>query len=147
RWTGVGGKGTAGYGAYGRDHEIRAPGREVIWSSSDAHFLGDASKWNPELLLVASLSSCHMLWYLHLCAKAGVVVLGYEDSASGEMELDTGGGGRFVGVTLRPRVLVADNSMLEQAGALHAEAHSWCFIARSVNFPVTHAAETEVVPR
>ncbi len=137
-WTGNTGAGTASYRGYERSHGITAPGRPPIAGSSDPAFRGDAARWNPEELLVASLSACHMLWHLHLCAEAGVVVTAYSDEATGEMTLDPDGGGRFTRVTLRPRVTVAEGSDAALARSLHAAAHARCFIARSVGFPVEH---------
>ena len=136
RWTGNLGTGTSGYKDYGRDHEISAPGKPVIPASSDPAFRGDASRYNPEELLVASLSTCHMLWYLHLSAVNKVIVLDYEDNAQGVMEESADGGGRFTEVTLRPVITVTRDSDIETAKRLHHEAHEKCFIANSVNFPV-----------
>lgn len=135
-WTGNLGQGTASYKAYSRDHRITAPGRPDLAGSSDPAFRGDASRYNPEDLLVASLSSCHMLWYLHLCASAGITLLAYRDDAEGTMEEAADGGGRFVSATLRPVARLAPGSDAERALALHHEAHRLCFIANSVNFPV-----------
>ena len=137
RWTGNKGTGTSAYRAYGRDHEIGGPGKPAIPASSDPAFHGDASRYNPEELLVASLSACHMLWYLHLCAVNKVIVLEYEDQAGGVMEETDGGGGRFLEVTLRPHITVTAESDLETAKRLHHDAHEKCFIANSVNFPVS----------
>ena len=136
RWTGNLGTGTTGYKDYGRNHEISAPGKPLIPGSSDPAFRGDAERYNPEELLVASLSTCHMLWYLHLAAVNKVVVLDYEDRADGTMEESADGGGRFVRVTLRPRITVTAQSDLDTAKRLHHDAHEKCFIANSVNFPV-----------
>lgn len=143
-WTGNEGPGTIGYKAYKRDHKIRADGKADIEGSSDPSFRGDPSRWNPEELLVAALSACHKLWYLHLCAANGVVVLGYDDRAEGIMVEAEGAGGRFVGVGLRPRVVIAPESSPEKAKALHAAAHRACFIANSVNFPVSHDVEVVI---
>ena len=134
-WTGNRGEGTSSYRAYGRDHDLVAEGRPVLAASSDPAFRGDAERWNPELLLVAALSDCHLLAYLHLCAVNGVVVTGYRDQAVGTME-QIGDGGRFTEVVLRPVVTVAEASMIERANALHHDAHESCFIASSVNFEV-----------
>jgi len=135
RWTGNRGEGTASYRGYARDHVIEAEGKPSIAGSSDPHFRGDAARWNPEELLVASLSSCHQLWYLHLCAEAGVVVTAYEDRAEGVMVEQADGGGAFAKVILHPRVAIrAGDAQL--ARELHHRAHALCFIARSVNFPV-----------
>lgn len=142
-WTGNLGQGTADYRAYSRDHVIRADGKPELAGSSDPAFRGDATRWNPEDLLVASLSSCHMLWYLHLCSAAGVVVLAYRDAAEGTMAQDAGGGGRFVGIVLRPVARLAPGADVARALALHEEAHRLCFIANSVNFPVTVEPRSE----
>ena len=136
-WTGDRGVGTRGYRDYGREHEITAGTKPAIPGSSDPAFRGDAARWNPEELMVASLSTCHQLWYLHLCSDAGVIVVGYEDDAEGVMAEDADGGGRFVGVTLRPRIVLAPGADVARAAALHHAAHEKCFIANSVNFPVT----------
>lgn len=135
-WTGNRGEGTASYRAYGREHEVAAEGRATIAGSSDPAFRGDPERWNPEQLLVAALSQCQLLWYLHLCSTSGVVVLAYEDHPDGTMVEDEGGGGRFTEATLRPAVTVADQSMVAAARELHPRAHELCYIASSVNFPV-----------
>ena len=135
-WTGNEGQGTKNYRGYGRDHIIFADGKPEICGSSDPSFRGDRSRYNPEELLVASLSACHMLWYLHLCAMNHVNVLEYCDAASGVMEEHDDGSGEFVRVTLKPAVLVGSGDDQARALALHQEAHRLCFIARSVRFPV-----------
>lgn len=137
-WTGDRGEGTSGYRAYSRAHEVGAAGKAPIEGSSDPAFRGDPQRWNPEELLVASLSQCHMLWYLHLCAAAGVVVTGYVDRPLGTMAETVDGGGHFVEVVLRPEVTVAAAEMADRAVALHEQAHRLCFVANSVNFPVRH---------
>ncbi len=137
-WTGNRGTGTSGYRAYDRDHDVSADGLPAIAASSDPAFRGDPGRWNPELEFTAALSQCHMLWYLHLCADAGVTVLSYADDAHGVMAEADDGGGHFTEVVLRPRVTVASADMIEAATALHGEAHTKCFIANSVNFPVRH---------
>lgn len=135
-WTGNRGVGTQSYIAYARDHVIRADGKPPLPGSSDPAFRGDPTRYNPEELLVASLSTCHMLWYLHLCALNQVTVVEYLDSASGVMEEREDSSGAFVRVNLHPLVKIAAGSDPDKALALHAEAHHLCFIARSVNFPV-----------
>ena len=135
-WQGNHGTGTSGYRDYGRTHEVSAAGKPVIAASADAAFRGEADRWNPEELLVASLSQCHLLTYLHLAAINGVVVVAYVDSASGTMAETEDGGGHFTEVTLRPVVTVSDASMVEFAQSLHHLAHERCFVASSVNFPV-----------
>ena len=136
-WTGNTGSGTTGYRDYQRSHDISTAGKPTITGSSDPAFRGDRSRWNPEELLVASLSACHQLWYLHLCADAGVAVNAYADEAVGVMEESSDGSGQFVEVTLRPRVSIAPGCDKAEAHSLHHAAHAKCFIARSVNFPVT----------
>lgn len=136
-WTGDRGTGTSGYRAYSRAHDVLAPGRPTVPGSSDPAFRGERDRWNPEQLLVASLSQCHLLWYLHLCADAGVVVTGYTDQPTGTM-VETADGGHFTEVVLRPRVTVTEPDMVDHATGLHDDAHRLCFIANSVNFPVRH---------
>ncbi|MEU4093389.1 OsmC family protein [Streptomyces sp. NPDC026673] len=145
-WTGNRGPGTSTYRGYGRDHEITAPGLPVppISGSSDPAFRGDSARWNPEQLLLAALSQCHMLSYLHVCTVAGVVVTSYTDRAEGTLQETADGGGHFTDALLRPRVEVASAAMVEAAAALHAEANRLCFIANSVDFPVRHEAEVTV---
>jgi organic hydroperoxide reductase OsmC/OhrA len=137
RWTGNLGTGTSGYREYHRKHVIEAPSKPVLLGSSDPQFHGDADRYNPEELLVASLSACHMLWYLHLCANAGVVVVDYVDQADGVMETDADGSGRFTEVTLHPHVTIVNGSP-NVARELHDTAHRMCFIANSVQFSVKH---------
>lgn len=134
-WTGNKGSGTSSYTSYGREFEVTIGNKPVLEGSSDPAFRGDITKYNPEDLLLISLSSCHMLWYLHLCSANGIIVINYEDNASGIM-IEDENGGRFKSVTLKPIVTVAEESMQEKANALHHEAHEKCFIANSVNFAV-----------
>ena len=143
-WTGDLGRGTVDHRSYERAHETSADGRPSIASSSDPSFRGDAARWNPELLLVASLSQCHLLWYLSLCATSGVVVVAYDDDAVGVMIETADGGGRFESVMLRPHVTIATGDLLTRAHELHDQAAGMCFIAASVNFPVHHAPVIEV---
>ncbi|MBA3440702.1 MAG: OsmC family protein [Pyrinomonadaceae bacterium] len=135
-WTGNKGQGTASYRAYERAHEISAAGKSVIAGSSDPAFRGDKSRYNPEELLVAALSACHMLSYLHMCADAHVVVTQYVDKADAVMVETDGGGGHFTEVTLKPAVTITKDSDAALAKELHQEAHHLCFIANSVNFLV-----------
>ena len=139
-WTGNAGTGTTTYRDYGRTHDISAEGKATIAGSADPSFCGDAGRWNPEELLVASLAACHKLWFLGLCSQAGIVVTAYEDAAEGIMIEEADGAGQFVSVTLRPRVVISATSDGVKAAALHRRAHAMCFIARSVNFPVTNEA-------
>lgn len=137
-WKGNKGSGTQTYQGYERAHEISAPGKPTIAGSSDPSFRGDKSCWNPEELLLASLSACHKLWYLHLCAQAGVVVMAYEDDAEGVMVEEVSGAGQFTSVVLKPHITITAESDAGKAHALHHTAHEMCFIARSMNFPVVN---------
>ena len=140
-WTGNKGEGTADYKSYLRDHVLSAGGKPEIAGSSDPSFRGNPERYNPEELFVASLSSCHMLWYLHLCAVNGVVVVDYHDYAEGTMIENADGSGHFSVVTLKPVVTVMEASMIAKATSLHHEANKFCFIANSCNFPVKHEPE------
>lgn len=150
-WTGNEGQGTKTYTAYRRDHTIVADGKPEIPGSSDPSFRGDRSRYNPEELLVASLSACHMLWYLHLCAVNKITAIEYRDEASGVMQEHGDGSGEFIRVTLRPVVVISAGGDEAKALDLHHQAHQLCFIARSVNFPVEVDAKitttTEVSPK
>jgi organic hydroperoxide reductase OsmC/OhrA len=145
KWTGNRGTGTSDYRSYDRNHIIQSELKHDIDGSSDPAFRGDKTRYNPEDLLVASLSTCHMLSYLHLCAIGGVVVTDYIDNASGKMVETADGGGHFSEVTLNPVVTVKDSSMIAKANELHHKAGELCFIARSVNFPVNHEPNAIVV--
>lgn len=136
-WTGNRGSGTSTYRAYDRAHEIRCAGKPPLHCSSEPSFLGDRSRYNPEELLVASLSACHMLWYLHLAADNGIVVVDYRDDATGTMVETRGGGGKFTEVTLHPVVTVKGGVDEELVARLHERAHELCYIASSVAFPVS----------
>ncbi|NEX47699.1 OsmC family protein [Pseudotabrizicola algicola] len=144
-WTGNTGEGTRSYRGYARSWDIAVPGKPVVSCSNDPLLGGDPGKMNPEDLLLSALSACHMLWYLHFAADAGVVVIAYEDSPLGIGEVEPGGAGRFVSVQLRPRITLAAGSDLTLAEALHARISAVCFIARSVAFPVSHAPHHVIV--
>lgn len=146
-WTGNRGEGTSGYKNYERSHDISIAGKPVIHGTSDPAFRGDPSKHTPEDFLVCSLSTCHMLWYLHLCAVNGVTVVEYVDHAVGVMEENTDGSGQFIGVTLSPIVTVTSREMADKANALHHDANRMCFIARSVNFAVHHKPQIVIGSR
>lgn len=143
RWTGNRGEGTSTYRGYSRDHDVDIPGLPTLKGSADPTFHGDRTRYNPEQLLLTALSQCHMLSFLHMAVKHGVVVTAYEDRAEGLMRTNRDGSGQFESVTLRPHVTVGavvDTALMER---LHEEANQVCFIARSVNFPVLHAFTTE----
>ena len=146
RWTGNRGPGNKEYRGYDRTWDIVTPGKPVINCSNDPMLGGNPALPNPEDLLLSCLSSCHMLWYLHLACTSGVVVLGYEDSSLGIGETEKSGAGRFVSAVLRPKILLAPGSDPQVADAIHHRIHEYCFIARSVNFPVTYAATYEIQP-
>lgn len=143
-WTGNSGEGTKTYRGYRRDHVIEVKGKPELLGSSDPAFRGDPSRYNPEELLVASLSACHMLWYLHVCSANKISVMEYRDSASGLMEERADGSAAFTHVQLKPRVTITADGDQAKALSLHEEAHRLCFIANSVNFPVDVAAEIRV---
>ena len=136
-WTGNRGQGTAGYRAYDRNWSVAVPGKPEIPCSNDPLLGGDPALMNPEDLLLSARSSCHMLWYLHLAAVAGIIVTAYEDRPEGLGETAPNGAGRFLSAHLRPQITVAPGTDLARAAALHDEIHRYCFIARSLNFPVT----------
>jgi organic hydroperoxide reductase OsmC/OhrA len=140
-WTGNKGTGTSEYRAYDRDHVISAAGKPEIPGSADPAFRGNKTRYNPEDTLVASVSACHMLWYLHLCADNKIVVEKYVDYAEGSMIENEDGSGQFKEITLRPVITVQKPAMREKAISLHHEANKMCFIARSVNFPIHHEPE------
>jgi organic hydroperoxide reductase OsmC/OhrA len=142
-WTGNTGTGTSAYGAFERSVEASADGKPMLPGSADPLYRGARDRWNPEELLVVSLSQCHMLWYLVLCAKEGIVVTDYVDHASGLLVETPDGGGHFEEVMLRPQVTITSADRIERAIALHERAHDLCFVANSVNFAVR--AEPAVV--
>ena len=139
-WTGNLGQGTAQYDDYGRDFSVRVEGKPELLGSADPGVRGDASRHNPEDLLLVAISSCHMLSYLALCARHRISVLAYTDDATATMALAPDGSGRFTAATLHPRVVVEDAAQVERAKALHERAHALCFIANSCNFPIAHEA-------
>jgi len=147
QWTGNLGGGTSSYRGYSRDHDVLIPGLPALKGSADPTFHGDRERYNPEQLLLAALAQCHMLSFLHVAVKHGVVVTDYRDEATGLMKLNRDGSGQFERVTLRPQVTMADGRHLDLAGQLHHEANQLCFIARSVNFPVEHAPVTVAAQR
>ena len=137
RWTGDLGSGTSDYRSFARDFEASGAKKTVVIPGSSAPaFRGDRTRYNPEELLIVSLSSCHMLWYLHLCAEAGIVVRDYVDEAEGSVALHAGGSGQFSEVMLHPQVTIERADRVDDAMGLHERAHEMCFIARSMNFPV-----------
>ncbi len=142
-WLGNRGTGTSGYRDYGREHVVRAAGKHDLEGSSDRVFHGDPARWNPEELLLAALSQCHLLSYLHVAANAGVIVTDYTDAAVGTMVQTPNGGGHYTSATLRPRVTILSGDP-DLARSLHGEANAKCFIAASVNFPVHHEPEIVV---
>ena len=144
-WTGNIDNGTKSYQSYERSHTIHIKHKVDLLCSSDPAFRGEAHKHNPEDLLLSSVASCHMLWYLHLCAEAGVIVLDYEDEAIGTMEIESNGSGRFTDICLHPRVIVADKNMEDTALTLHKKANELCFIANSLNFKIKHKAVCSIL--
>ncbi len=143
-WTGNHGDGTAHYERYGREYSVRIPGKPDLAGSADPVFRGDAARHNPEDLLLAAITACHMLSYLALCARSRICVVAYSDRAEAVMQTTPAGGGRFTSATLRPRVVIRDATQRERAMALHDKAHAHCFIASSCNFPIHHEPTVDV---
>jgi organic hydroperoxide reductase OsmC/OhrA len=146
RWTGNLGAGTSSYRGYSRDHDVEIPGLPVLHGSADPTFHGDRQRYNPEQLLLAALSQCHMLSFLHVAVKHGVVVTAYEDRAEGLMRTNRDGSGQFESVTLKPLITLTEQATPDLLEELHTEANKVCFIARSVNFPVLHEPTAVVEP-
>lgn len=142
-WTGNLGKGTSSYREYERSHSVEIEGKKAIEASSDPAFRGDSSKHNPEDLFLSSISSCHMLWFLHLCTVEKIVVTNYIDRAEGIMKENKDGSGFFEEVTLKPEVTVLKERMAEKLDSLHEKANKMCFIANSCNFPIHHKATSK----
>ena len=137
-WTGNTGQGTNTYRGYERSLTVVTQNKVDIFCTSDTAFNSDKTKHNPEELFLAAISSCHLLWYLHLCSEAGVIVHEYTDNATGIMVETADGGGRFTEVTLYPQIVVSDVSMIHKAIELHVAANKLCYIANSCNFPIYH---------
>jgi len=144
QWTGNLGTGTSHYRAYERNHTITFPNKPELLASADPTFRGDPTRYNPEELLLAALSGCHMMSFLHVCVTAGIVVTAYEDHATGSMVVNSDGSGRFTEVTLNPIVHVAEIGMTENLAELHRQANQLCFIANSCNFPIKHQAISKI---
>lgn len=144
QWTGNLGTGTSHYRAYERNHTISFANKPDLFASADPTFRGDPARYNPEELLLAALSGCHMMSFLHVCVNAGVVVTAYQDHATGSMVVHPDGSGQFTAVVLNPIVTVAECSMMHQMADLHHKANQLCFIANSCNFPVTHVATCKI---
>ncbi len=143
-WTGNTGTGTSAYRGYERNHTISINNKPNLFASSDPSFLGDPTRYNPEELLLASLSGCHMLWFLHLCTTHGIVVVAYTDQPTATMIENEDGSGQFTEVMLRPEVTIAKAKQLSLLNELHHQANKLCFIARSVNFAVLHSATGKI---
>jgi organic hydroperoxide reductase OsmC/OhrA len=137
-WTGAHHGTTESYASYSREFTISSDGKQNIVCSSDKIFRGDANLYNPEDLFISTISSCHLLWYLHLCADKKIHVLSYIDDATGNLQINQDGSGQFTEVTLHPNVIIDSNTDIPLAIQLHEEAHKKCFIANSVNFPVKY---------
>ena len=135
-WTGNQGQGTETYTGYSRNHQLIGENKPPIFASSDPTFRGDVTKYNPEELFLGSISSCHMLWYLHICSQHGISVLSYQDFPKGKME-EHEKGGRFAWVNLNPIIVISNKTEITLAEKLHEMAHKYCFIANSCNFPIS----------
>ena len=138
KWTGNQGTGTSNYKQFERSYKIQIENKADIHGSSDPEFRGDRTKHNPEELLLASVSSCHMLWYLHLCSEAKIIVTDYIDNATATLEETESGSGKFTSITLQPTITLTEQSMVEEATELHKKANEFCFVSNSLNFKVDH---------
>jgi len=143
-WTGNRGQGTKNYKGYDRTWNMESPGKPVVACSNEPLLGGDPALYNPEDMLISALSACHMLWFLHLSSDAGIAVQSYQDDPLAIGETDKSGASRFLRATLRPRIVVPEGTDLVEANALHQEVHKYCFIARSVAFPVDYKARYRV---
>lgn len=142
RWTGNTGSGTRTYSGYDRTWSVEVPGKAPIPCSNDPLLGGDPALMNPEDLLLSSLSACHMLWYLHLASQNKIEVTAYCDTPQGVGQVDADGSGEFTAATLQPQVTITPGSDAGRAQALHWDIHKYCFIARSVKFPISYAPRT-----
>jgi len=135
-WTGNRGEGTRRYSGYDRTWNVETPGKPVIQCSNDPLLGGNPCLHNPEDMLISALSACHMLWFLHLASREKIVVTDYHDDPIATGESEPSGAGRFLSATLRPQITLDDMARVDDADALHGEIHRYCYIARSVAFPV-----------
>ena len=142
-WTGNDGTGTAD-GSFSRESEIAADGRPTIPASPPANFAGAEGGWSPEDLLAAAVSQCHMLWFLHLCARNGVIVQSYVDNATATLETQ-GSKGSITAVALRATVGISAGEA-ELTHSLFEKAGDLCYIAKSLNCPVTHHLDVVIDP-
>jgi organic hydroperoxide reductase OsmC/OhrA len=139
-WEGNLGQGTSGYDRYSRTHRVIVDGKPDLLGSADQSFRGERDKHNPEELFLASIAACHMLFYLSLCARQQIAVVAYEDEVTGTLQREPNGGGKFLDITLHPKVTIARAPDRDRARALHATAHRLCFIANSCATPIRHVA-------
>jgi organic hydroperoxide reductase OsmC/OhrA len=140
RWTGSTG---LGWEHYDRTHVATAPGIEQEVRVTTGESKGDPSILNPELLLLMAASSCQMLWFLHLAAKARIDVVEYDDSASALMPTDEQPV-RITEITLRPRIVVSGDASEERVHKLAHTAHEHCFVANSLTAQMTLQPTVEV---
>lgn len=146
-WTGNTGQGTQNYKAYQRDYDVAIEGKPIIKGSSDPSFRGDETRYNPEELFVASISSCHMLWFLHLCSENDITVISYRDDANGVMKEEKNGSGYFESIILKPFVTILEAKKKDLINQLHKKANQMCFIANSCNIKIGHEPVTIVAEK
>lgn len=132
----------AGYEDYSRDHTMEAA-EESLRMSSDPHFQGNGALLNPELLVVAAASSCQLLEFLALAAKARVDVLEYDDEAEGTMD-ESDEPARIQRILLRPRIRVAAGPSRQKVERLVRLAHDHCYVANSLRSDIVVEAEIDV---
>lgn len=145
KWTGNQGSGTSNFKDFERSYSVIIENKLPIFGSSDPEFRGDKTKHNPEELLLAAVSSCHMLWYLHLCLEAKIVIIDYVDNATGILQEFENGNGKFTSITLNPCIIVTEKSMIEKAFELHKKANEFCFVSNSLNIEVAHLPIINVI--
>ena len=130
---------------YIKSHTIYIKDKPNLEVSAAKVFKGDPKLYNPEDLLLSSLTSCHMMSYLYCCAQNNIEVVSYSDESEAFLEVNSDGSGRITKVILNPIVYITDPNQIELANSLHKKANRLCFIANSCNFVVEHNGVCNVV--
>lgn len=123
---------------YTKSHHISIEGKPDLEVSAAKAFKGDPNLYNPEDLLLSSLTSCHMMSYLYCCMQYKIEVISYQDHSEATLQVNPDGSGKIVKVDLFPEIIISNSSQIELALSLHKKANELCFIANSCNFPVYH---------
>ncbi|MDW5291019.1 OsmC family protein [Formosa sp. PL04] len=121
-----------------KTHQVFLEDGKTFEVSAAKAFKGDASKYNPEELLMAALSSCHFMSYIYVCEQAGIFILKYSDNVEGFLKLNDDGSGAFTKIILKPKVTIKTVELKELAEALHTKAGRLCFIANSCAFEIEY---------